>query len=211
MGVADAISRALSNEAKPLPESRWSDASSGMKVEHSRRSITLRNEQAVHVALPPHLAFDPIRRIGGRQGWYFGNVLWRMRGLADLLVGGVGMRRGRPDPETPLVGTTLDFWRVEAYEPERRLRLSAEMKVPGRAWLEFRAEGNEAGTELRQVAQFEPNGLIGSLYWYWLWPVHEWMFRGMLRNIRAEAIRLANAKAIHAARPGLEVRRHIQG
>jgi hypothetical protein len=135
--------------------------------------------------------FDPVRRIGGRTGWYFGNRLWRIRGLIDLMTGGVGMRRGRPDPETPLPGSTLDFWRVQIYDPGRRLRLMAEMRVPGRAWLEFRAEAKEHSTVLRQIACFEPHGLKGLLYWYLLWPIHEVMFRGMLRRIAAAARRTA--------------------
>jgi Protein of unknown function (DUF2867) len=103
------------------------------------------------------------------------------------MTGGVGMRRGRPDPETPLPGSTLDFWRVELYEPDRRLRLFAEMNVPGRAWLEFRAESDGPSTVLRQIAQFEPRGPSGLLYWYLLWPIHKVMFRGMLRYIAAAA------------------------
>lgn len=100
-------------------------------------------------------------------------------------MGGVGMRRGRPDPQTPFPGSTLDFWRVEVYEPGRRLRLRAEMRLPGRAWLEFRAEPDGSSTVIRQIAQFEPRGLAGVLYWYLLSPVHELMFRGMLRRIAA--------------------------
>lgn len=112
----------------------------------------------------------------------------------DLMIGGVGMRRGRPDPETPFPGSTLDFWRVEVYEPGRRLRLFAEMKLPGRAWLEFRAEPDASAadgnaTVIRQIAQFEPRGLTGILYWYLLIPIHELMFRGMLRAIAAAALR----------------------
>jgi hypothetical protein len=98
------------------------------------------------------------------------------------------MRRGRPDPETPFPGSTLDFWRVELYEPSRRLRLLAEIRVPGRAWLEFRAEPEGSSTVISQIAQFEPCGLGGLLYWYFLWPVHELMFRGMLRRIAAVAV-----------------------
>ena len=98
------------------------------------------------------------------------------------------MRRGRSDPDTPHPGSTLDFWRVELYEPSRRLRLFAEMRVPGRAWLEFRAEPDGNSTVLRQTAQFEPGGLAGLLYWYILWPIHELMFRGMLRRLAAAAI-----------------------
>jgi hypothetical protein len=138
----------------------------------------------------PEQAFAPIRRIGGRTGWYFGDILWRLRGLFDLMMGGVGMRRGRPDPEVPFPGSTLDFWRVEAFEPDRRLRLFAEMRVPGRAWLEFRAEPEGSTAILRQIAEFEPRGLAGLLYWYLLWPVHEVMFRGMLRRIGAAAMRV---------------------
>jgi hypothetical protein len=104
------------------------------------------------------------------------------------MMGGVGMRRGRPDPETPFPGSTLDFWRVENYEPGKRLRLFAEMKVPGRAWLEFRAEPYGASTVITQLAQFEPRGLAGVLYWYLLSPIHELMFRGMLRHIAAAAV-----------------------
>ena len=144
----------------------------------------LSNVQEVRVPLSPGEAFAPVRRIGGRTGWYFGNWLWRIRGLLDLMTGGVGMRRGRPDPETPLPGSTLDFWRVQIYEPGRRLRLLAEMRVPGRAWLEFRAEARTGDPPSSgRSPQFEPRGLAGLLYWYLLWPIHEVMFRGMLRRI----------------------------
>jgi hypothetical protein len=197
MGIARAIERALANEDLPVAETRWSDArvetgpANSAAPEHGRRLLV--NEQTIRVPLPPAEAFAPVRRIGGRTGWYFGNALWRIRGLIDLMLGGVGMRRGRPDPATPLPGSTLDFWRVEIYEPGRRLRLLAEMKVPGRAWLEFRAEPDGDGTRLSQIAQFEPRSLAGLLYWYLLWPVHEVMFRGMLRRIAAAAL--------HAPRP----------
>ena len=142
-----------------------------------------------------------MRRIGGRTGWYFGNSLWRIRGLIDLMMGGVGMRRGRPDPETPLPGSTLDFWRVQIYEPGHRLRLLAEMRVPGTAWLEFRADGKGRSTVLRQIASFEPHGFAGLLYWYLLWPIHQVMFRGMLRRIAAAALRAATPRT--AALPAL--------
>ena len=92
---------------------------------------------AVHVDVDAERAFVPIATIGGTRGWYYATWLWRVRGAMDLLAGGVGMRRGRRDPNKLAVGETLDFWRVEAFEPGRRLRLAAEMKVPGRAWLEF--------------------------------------------------------------------------
>ena len=156
------------------------------------------NEQTIRVAVAPADAFAPIRRIGGPNGWYYGNVLWKIRGLMDLMMGGVGMRRGRPDPETPFPGSTLDFWRVEVYEPGKRLRLFAEMNVPGRAWLEFRVEAEGGGSVIRQIAQFEPRGLGGVLYWYLLAPIHELMFKGMLRRIAAAAVRTQAAPVLGA-------------
>jgi hypothetical protein len=132
-------------------------------------------------------AFAPIARIGGERGWYFATWLWRIRGAVDLLMGGVGMRRGRRDPETPTIGDTLDFWRVEAYEPGRRLRLAAEMKLPGRAWLEFDVAPAVGGALVHQTAVFEPVGLSGLMYWYVLLPVHAVIFAGMLRAIARRA------------------------
>lgn len=190
MPIARAIERALANEDRPSAESRWCDArGTGRCTTLEAGRDVLTNEQTVRIPLPPEQAFLPVRRIGGTTGWYYGNSLWRIRGLIDLLLGGVGMRRGRSDADTPHVASALDFWRVELYEPGRRLRLFAEMRVPGRAWLEFRAEADGEFTVLRQIAQFEPGGLPGLLYWYLLWPIHEVMFRGMLRRLAAAAMR----------------------
>jgi len=190
MGLRRAIEQAL---ATGVPERRWSDAGwrKGWARDAEPGPDVLSNVQQVRLPLSPAEAFAPVRRIGGRTGWYFGNWLWRIRGLIDLMLGGVGMRRGRPDPETPQPGSTLDIWRVQIYDPDRRLRLLAEMRVPGRAWLEFRAEPEGQSTRLRQTAYFEPDGPGGLLYWYLLWPIHEIMFRGMLRGIAATALRSA--------------------
>ena len=191
MGIRRAIERALKNEDQDAAQTRWCDARGRARVDSAqpeRAHDVLINEQTIRVPVTPAQAFAPVRRIGGRTGWYFGNTLWRIRGLIDLLMGGVGMRRGRPDPETPFPGSTLDFWRVELYEPDRRLRLFAEMKVPGRAWLEFRVKPDGTSTVIRQIAQFEPRGLTGMLYWYLLSPVQEIVFRGMLRRIAAAAL-----------------------
>ena len=141
------------------------------------------------MAVTPDRAFAPIAGIGGKRGWYYGTWLWRIRGAVDLLMGGVGMRRGRRDPDTVAVGDTLDFWRVEAYEPGRRLRLAAEMKIPGRAWLEFEVSPDGGGALIHQTAVFDPVGLFGLLYWYALWPVHALIFGGMLRAIASRAVR----------------------
>jgi len=191
MGITRAIERALANEDRSLAETRWSDArtpAARLRAISEPNTHLFVNKQTARVPVGTLQAFAPIRRIGGRTGWYFGNVLWRIRGLIDLMMGGVGMRRGRPDPENPFPGSTLDFWRVESYEPGRRLRLFAEMKVPGRAWLEFRAEPDGASTVITQLAEFEPRGLLGILYWHLLRPIHEVMFRGMLRRIAAAAL-----------------------
>ena len=202
MGIRQAIERALKNEDQDAAQTRWCDARGRARVysaQPKRAHNILSNQQTVRVPVTPAQAFAPIRRIGGRTGWYFGNTLWRIRGLIDLLLGGVGMRRGRPDPDTPFPGSTLDFWRVELYEPGRRLRLLAEMRVPGRAWLEFRVEPDGTSTVIRQIAQFEPRGLTGMLYWYLLSPVHEIMFRGMLRRIAAEALHAKTPAGLRAS------------
>jgi hypothetical protein len=187
MGMKQAIARALENEDQEFAETRWSDAlSSGAGVRSwagVRFGARLVDSRVVRVAAPPARAFAPIRRIGGATGWYYANWLWRLRGFLDTLAGGVGLRRGRKNPEWVEVGDTLDFWRVEAFQPGRRLRLAAEMKVPGRAWLEFEVEGNADSSTIRQTAMFDPAGLAGLLYWYAAYPLHRLVFRGMLDGI----------------------------
>lgn len=190
--MAKAIERALTNEDEEIAASRWSDA---LSVRGPRRPIPadalsarIVDSRAVDVEVSAPAAFEPIQRIGGDAGWYFGNPLWRIRGLLDLALGGVGMRRGRAHPQRLYPGDTLDFWRVEAVEPGHLLRLFAEMKVPGRAWLQFEVNPRpEGGSEIRQTAIFDPLGLSGRLYWYALYPIHVWIFRGMLRRIAEQA------------------------
>ncbi|MBI4529748.1 MAG: DUF2867 domain-containing protein [Deltaproteobacteria bacterium] len=144
------------------------------------------DSRMIKVDVCPERAFNPIRRIGGETGWYYGNWLWRLRGYLDLMVGGVGLRPGRSDPEFLHPGDTVDFWRVECLEEGRKLRLRAEMKIPGRAWLEFEIEENGASSLIRQTAIFDPAGVPGLLYWYLLYPVHQLVFRGMLKRIGEE-------------------------
>ena len=191
MGTRAAVAAALRNEDRAFAETRWSDARSSSGPERSwggvRFGTRLVDSRTVRVAAPPPAAFAPIRRIGGAAGWYYGNVLWRVRGLLDLLAGGVGVRRGRRDPERLAAGDTVDWWRVERCEPDRRLRLAAEMKVPGRAWLEFEVTEDAGGSTIRQTAEFDPAGVAGLLYWYALWPAHTLMFGGMLREIARRA------------------------
>jgi len=186
VGYREAMAAALRNEDQELVETRWNDAVSagGSRLNGARAAgKCLIDSRTAEVPVSPEAAFAPIRRIGGATGWYYGNALWRLRGAIDLWCGGVGIRRGRRDPDTLTVGDTVDWWRVEAYEPDRRLLLRAEMKLPGRAWLEFTAEPTAGGSRIRQTAIFEPSGFAGRIYWYLLYPFHQLIFAGMLRRI----------------------------
>ncbi len=186
-GLRAAMERALNNEDREMAETRWSDALSSRGPTRTWGGVKfgsrLVDSRVARVAHPAERAFQPIRRIGGQTGWYYANWLWRLRGFIDLTVGGPGLRRGRRDPEWVLPGDPVDFWRVEAFEPNRLLRLFAEMKLPGRAWLQFEVDEDDVGTIIRQTAIFDPIGLFGLLYWYALFPVHSLIFRGMLRRI----------------------------
>ena len=190
-GVRDAIARALVNEDHELTATRWSDAISASGRPHRwggiRFGTRLVDSREVEVGVPVEAAFAPIQRIGGQTGWYYGNWLWRLRGWLDLLVGGVGLRRGRRDAVDLRVGDPVDCWRVESLEPNRRLRLLAEMKLPGRAWLEFEVEPTDTGSRIRQTAVFDPVGLTGLAYWYAIYPLHEFVFGGMLNGIATTA------------------------
>jgi uncharacterized protein YbjT (DUF2867 family) len=193
VGVTEAVQRALRSEDAEMAVTRWSDALSAAGEPRSwggvRFGSRLVDSRSITVAVPPDRAFRPIQRIGGDTGWYAWDVLWRLRGFMDLLAGGVGTRRGRASPTELRVGEPLDFWRVEAFEPGRLLRLSAEMKVPGRAWLEFEVSGDAAASTIRQTALFDPVGVMGRAYWYILYPVHHLVFGGMLRAIGRAAER----------------------
>ena len=191
LSVRQAIERALEAEDREMAATRWSDAvSSGGKTSGwggRRYGSRLVDRQQVEVPAGPERAFAPIQRIGGRRGWYFATWLWMLRGFLDLLVGGVGMRRGRRHPVELRAGDPLDFWRVEVWEENRLLRLAAEMKVPGRAWLQFEVEPMEGGSRITQTAVFDPLGLSGLVYWYGLYPIHWLIFRRMLRGVAARA------------------------
>jgi uncharacterized protein YbjT (DUF2867 family) len=201
-GIRNAIARALVNEDREFACTRWSDAlSSGGDTGWWGEKLGSRlvDSRVRTVSADASQAFAPIRRLGGEVGWYGSSALWRMRGFLDLLVGGVGSRRGRRDPEHLRPGDTLDFWRVEAVEPDRLLRLAAEMKLPGRAWLQFEVERGESSTEIRQTALFDPRGLFGLLYWYALYPVHQFVFDRLLQGIVARI----REGAGDAAEPGV--------
>jgi uncharacterized protein YbjT (DUF2867 family) len=186
---AEAIARALRNEDRAFAETRWSD-----EADYDRASFgglhlgsRLIDSRSLHVDAAPAAAFAPIVRIGGRTGWYSARWLWTLRGMLDRVAGGPGLRRGRRDPTSLRVGDTLDFWRVEQYEPDRLLRLRAEMRVPGRAWLQFEVEPDATGSTITQTALFDPAGIAGLGYWYAVWPFHHRVFDGMLHGIARAA------------------------
>jgi uncharacterized protein YbjT (DUF2867 family) len=143
--------------------------------------------QTYRSTAPAETLWDVVEGIGGDNGWYSWPVAWAARGWMDKLVGGVGLRRGRRDADELLTGEALDFWRVEELVRGERLRLRAEMKVPGRAWLELSVEPDGTGSVYRQRAVFFPRGLSGRLYWLAVLPFHNFIFKPMARNIARAA------------------------
>ena len=147
------------------------------------------DQRTRHVAASPAELFHVVCSIGGKQGWYASDWLWSLRGVLDSLIGGVGMRRGRLHSQLS-VGDPLDFWRVEALTADRLLRLRAEMRLPGEAWLEWQIEPDVSGSTITQTARFHPRGLLGRLYWIAVAPFHRFIFPGLLGGITADAERL---------------------
>jgi uncharacterized protein YbjT (DUF2867 family) len=190
-GAAEAVRAALLYEDREFAETRWFDSLSASGVSdgfgNTRFGQRLVDRRVVSVKASPAASFARIERLGGRDGWLAFNGLWRLRGFFDLLVGGVGMRRGRPENRRLRVGDALDFWRVEVYDPPNRLRLFAEMKLPGRAWLEFGVEQDGLGSRVTQTASFDPVGLFGRAYWYGIYPFHSLVFKGMIDGIARAA------------------------
>lgn len=190
--VRDAIRAALRKVAAHSVETSWLMAGPLPGDPGWSGGTVFRDERELAVDAPDWAVFRAICRVGGGHGWYAADWLWRIRGWVDLLVGGPGLRRGRRDPEHVGYGEALDFWRVVGIERDGRLALRAEMKLPGEALLEFRVEARPEGRcLLHQRALFQPRGLFGLLYWYAVAPLHHVVFRGMLRGIEREAIRIA--------------------
>lgn len=182
-----ALKRALTRLDAGTVETRWTDAAGDASphvILTSREGLILEHRRRPASA-PPETVFQTVSGIGGERGWFFLNAAWRLRGAIDRMIGGVGLRRGRRDPDQLRVGDALDFWRVEAVEPNHLIRLRAEMKVPGKAWLEFQVDPHQEGQAsiLSQTAFFAPKGLWGLLYWYALYPLHGIIFSGLIREI----------------------------
>jgi uncharacterized protein YbjT (DUF2867 family) len=186
LSFKDAVGKSLERDASGAIESSWTEAGSkpGEIKIRSKPGRLLQDKQIIETTIGAEKVFSSIQKIGGNVGWYYAGWAWRLRGLVDRLIGGVGMRLGRRHPSQIRVGDPIDFWRVEKYIPKSHLKLKAEMKLPGEAWLEFKVDSNSKGnTVLQQIATFKPNGWIGSLYWYILSPAHLCIFKNMARNI----------------------------
>jgi len=187
----EAVSRALVRTAAG-PETRWSDAGPGpaQPTQGDPRwsgGAVYEDVRVVPTDASPAQVYWAFSRIGGDVGYYSFNWAWAIRGLMDQVVGGVGLRRGRRHPEDLHEGEAVDFWRVDRIESERLLRLHAEMKLPGEAWLEWQIQPTEQGSDLIQRARFRPRGILGRLYWYSLWPFHRVIFPRMVCRIAATA------------------------
>ncbi len=194
LGFDEAVRLALHQINDSNVATRWSDAewpgapSDPMPTDPDWAGGTVyRDERSTSVGASPEGAWQAVEGIGGDRGWYSFPLAWAVRGLLDRLFGGVGLRRGRRDPDRVAVGDAVDFWRVEALDRGRLLRLRAEMKLPGEAWLEFEILGEGASAVLHQRALFIPHGLAGHLYWWAVSPFHSVVFGSMLRNLAANA------------------------
>ncbi|MGA9117078.1 MAG: SDR family oxidoreductase, partial [Bacteroidota bacterium] len=195
-GYRTTVERAIARLEASNVETAWSDALStsrgdvppvtlttreGMIVEHRQRVVPASAADVYGIFIG----------IGGKRGWLYLNWAWEIRGFVDQMIGGVGLRRGRRDPDRLRSGDALDFWRVEAVEPGRLLRLRAEMKVPGKAWLQWQVHPHgDDQARLSQTAFFAPRGLMGWLYWYALYPVHGLIFSGLIDRIARRAVTL---------------------
>jgi uncharacterized protein YbjT (DUF2867 family) len=197
-----AVARTLASLDAGDVETSWSDALVSSQGDIPPVILTTQEGMLIErrqyeVESPPATVYAEFAALGGRKGWLAFNWLWRVRGALDRLVGGVGFRRGRRHPRDLRVGDAVDFWRVEAVEPGKLVRLRAEMRVPGRAWLQFEAEPLGATrTRLVQTAYFAPKGLFGLVYWYLLYPAHGFIFSRLIRNVAERAAARAGAVAL---------------
>lgn len=198
----EAIRAALDATGAGRIKSHWTDAGRIPPVEAVYAGdpkwsggTVLRDHREKKCSLSRAAVWQAIVRIGGKNGWYYANALWEMRGFLDKLFGGVGLRRGRRSESELATGDALDFWRVLSVIAEQRLLLLAEMKLPGRATLEFRIEAEGGGIKVMQTALFKPKGLWGIVYWYILLPFHFFIFSGMLNQIIKRAERFERQTA----------------
>jgi hypothetical protein len=196
LSVREAIDAALGQSETDSVETSWTDAGPIPGDPDWAGEKTFVDRRVTEIDAAPADVFRAVCRIGGGNGWYAADLLWRIRGWMDRLVGGPGLRRGRRDAEKLAFGDALDFWRVTGIEAGRRLVLRAEMKLPGEALLEFEISGRERKSVLTQTARFIPRGLAGLIYWAAVLPFHGFVFRGMSRGIRRVAETLPPAAVV---------------
>jgi len=187
LSVEEAIGAALGQYRDDSVATSWSDAGPIPGDPDWSGGTTFVDRRELEVAASAPAVFDAIRRIGGGNGWYSADILWRLRGAIDRWVGGPGLRRGRRTTGELAFGDALDFWRVTGIEENRRLELRAEMRLPGEALLEFDVNADSEHSLLRQTARFKPRGLLGLLYWLAVLPLHRFVFQGMLKGIKRAA------------------------
>ena len=184
MPYRSAVELALERIRTGEVPTRWSGAlRDGNTFEYEDREGIVREIRSRYVDAPPEAVFRVFTSLGGERGWLVWNWAWSLRGVLDQVVGGPGVRRGRRHPKELQMGETVDFWRVEAVQPGRLLRLRAEMKVPGRAWLQWEALPEDGGTRLVQKALFAPDGLPGLLYWYAMFLPHAFIFSRLIDEV----------------------------
>jgi len=192
-----AVKLALEKLQADKVETAWSDALSTSQPNMVPVALTTQEGMIIEfrqlaIDAPVEAIFQAFAGLGGARGWLYMNWAWQLRGTADRLFGGVGLRRGRRDADSVRVGEALDFWRVEAVEPNQLMRLRAEMKVPGKAWLQFEVKTQDHDHPLlTQTAFFAPKGLLGLAYWYLLYPIHSMIFGGMIRCLAKRAAAIA--------------------
>jgi uncharacterized protein YbjT (DUF2867 family) len=192
-GYDEAVRRALARMAEDNVETTWASSLSSFTRDQPEADVLgshegmLLDRRRRHVKATPAQVFDVICTLGGAEGWLAGNALWQLRGLMDRMVGGIGMRRGRRHPRILRVGDPVDFWRVETLEAPHLVRLRAEMKLPGRAWLQFEVLPDSEGARIEQTAFFEPHGIPGYLYWYSVLPFHRFVFPGLISTLKRRA------------------------
>ena len=189
-----ALDRTLERLDAGIVPTSWTDALSSSQLD-IQDYVTLGSSEGmiiekrtIVINATPASVFKEITSLGGNKGWLYGNWLWQIRGFIDRLIGGIGLRRGRRHKTMLRTGDSLDFWRVEDLQINESLRLKAEMKVPGKAWLQFHIDPLKSDqSTLSQTAFFAPRGLLGLAYWYLLYPIHKVIFRGLVEKLKVNS------------------------
>lgn len=188
LSYREAIVEAMSREEQDAVHTRWSDAyppahELAIKLHELEAPPRYTANHSLQTPKPASALFRSFCQIGGTEGWFHSNWMWRLRGALDSVLMGVGIARGRRSAQTLRINDVIDFWRVEDIVPDKRLLLRAEMKVPGRAWLEFRIRQEGSSNRLSVIASYDTRSLPGHIYWYMVLPFHRYIFDNLIRQI----------------------------